>query len=228
MTASRASEPLALAAASIGAETAPILAAAVPEAAPEPAASPAEEPVVAAIEPEAPPADPAAEAAGPESPPEPKPAAEASATPSPDPSNYSVSKGGRITVQADETLGHYAEWLEVRPSTLRRLNKMKSGAPVRIGHTTRLDFRNVTPEVFEERRLQYHLALQEAFFEAYVVSGTETHVLRKGESLWYLAKQKFEVPVWLLRQYNPDLDFDALRPGTQLVVPVVAPREGQT
>ncbi len=150
----------------------------------------------------------------------------ASATPpSPDPSNYSVSKDERVTVQAEETLGHYAEWLEVRPSSLRRLNRLKVGSPVVIGRTAKLDFSHVTPEVFEQRRLQYHLALQEEFFEAYVVSGTEAHVLKKGESLWYLAKEKFEVPLWLLRQYNPDLDFGSLRAGIRMVVPVIEPRE---
>jgi len=151
---------------------------------------------------------------------------ESSALPAPDPSNYAVSSGNRITVQADETLGHYAEWLEVRPSTLRRLNRMKVGTPVRIGRSAKLDFSQVTPEVFEQRRLEYHLALQEAFFEAYVVSGTEAHVLKKGETLWFLAQHKFEVPVWLLRQYNPDLDFGALRPGTRMLIPLVSPREG--
>ena len=151
---------------------------------------------------------------------------ESSTPPAPDPSNYAVSSGNRITVQADETLGHYAEWLEVRPTTLRRLNQLKPGAPVRIGHSAKLDFSHVTPEVFEQRRLEYHLALQEAFFEAYVVSGTEAHVLKQGETLWFLAKHKFEVPVWLLRQYNPDLDFGALRPGTRMVIPVIEPREG--
>ena len=153
-------------------------------------------------------------------------ASESVAPPSPDPSNYSVSKGDRVTVQADETLGHYAEWLEVRPSALRRLNRMKPGTPVQIGRTAKLDFSHVTPEVFEQRRLEYHLALQEAFFEAYVVSGTESHVLKKGETLWFLAQHKFEVPVWLLRQYNPDLDFGALRPGTRMVIPVIEPRAG--
>ena len=59
-----------------------------------------------------------------------------------------------------------------------------------------------------------------------MVSGTEPHVLKKGESLWYLAKEKFEVPLWLLRQYNPDLDFGSLRAGTRMVVPVIEPGEG--
>jgi membrane-bound lytic murein transglycosylase D len=191
-----------------------------PPSAPAPIAPPAVAPS------EAPPVLASAEPAAPALPAVANPAPESAVPASPDPSNYSVSKGDRIIVQADETLGHYAEWLEVRPTVLRRLNRMKAGAPVVIGRSAKLDFSHVTPEVFEQRRLQYHMALQEEFFEAYAVSGTETHVLKPGESLWYLAKEKFEVPLWLLRQYNPDLDFGALRAGTRMVVPVVEPRAG--
>ena len=57
-----------------------------------------------------------------------------------------------------------------------------------------------------------------------MVTGTEQHVLRKGESLWYLAARKYRVPVWLLRQYNPDLDFGALPTGAAMVVPLIEPR----
>ena len=67
--------------------------------------------------------------------------------------------------------------------------------------------------------------MQDEFFEAFQVTGTEQHKLEAGESLWYLAQRKYRVPVWLLRQYNPDLDFAALTPGAPLVVPVVEPRE---
>jgi membrane-bound lytic murein transglycosylase D len=202
----------------------------IPIAAPAPAAQPVPAPKPAPeVAPPGAPAPGVIAAARPSLPaptPAPDASSESAAPPAPDPSNYAVGNGNRITVQADETLGHYAEWLEVRPSTLRKLNRMKAGAPVQIGRTTKLDFSHVTPEVFEQRRLEYHLALQEAFFEAFVVSGTEAHVLKKGETLWYLAQKKFEVPVWLLRQYNPDLDFAALRPGTRMVIPVVEPRQG--
>ena len=150
--------------------------------------------------------------------------AESPGAPVPDPSNYSVGAGQRITVQAEETLGHYAEWLEVRASDLRRLNGMSAGAPLVIGRQKKLDFSRVTPEVFEQRRLEYHRTMQEEFFEAYVVSGTTTHQLRRGDSLWDLAHRRFEVPIWLLRQYNPDLDFASLTPGAPLIVPVVEPR----
>ena len=55
---------------------------------------------------------------------------------------------------------------------------------------------------------------------------TEQHVLRKGESLWYLAERKYRIPIWLLRQYNPELDLASLPAGAHMVVPVVEPRAG--
>jgi membrane-bound lytic murein transglycosylase D len=145
--------------------------------------------------------------------------------PVPDPSDYAVHGDDRITVQAAETLGHYAEWLEVPTSRLRRLNGMNYGTPVAIGRKTKLDFSRVTPETFEERRLQYHHALQEEYFAAFEVIGTLTHVLRPGDSLWYLAEREYEVPVWLIRQFNPDLDFGAFHAGTRMLIPEVGRRE---
>ncbi len=40
-----------------------------------------------------------------------------------DPSDYTV-KDNAVIVQAAETIGHYAEWLDVRASQLRQLNRM--------------------------------------------------------------------------------------------------------
>ncbi len=142
----------------------------------------------------------------------------------PDPSNYAVSSSGRITVQAEETLGHYAEWLEVSASRLRKLNRMSQRTPLVIGKRKKLEFSRVTPEVFEQRRLEYHRTLQEEFFAAWVVTHTTDHVIRRGDSVWYLANKKFEVPIWLLHQYNPDIDFGALPSGAALIVPVIESR----
>jgi len=144
--------------------------------------------------------------------------------PLPDPSNYAVHQNDQVTVQAEETLGHYAEWLEVTASDLRRLNGMRYGTALAIGRQKRLDFSRVTPEVFEQRRLQYHRGLQQDFFNAYIVTGTLSYSLRRGDSLWYISNRKFDVPIWLLRQYNPDLDFGKLHAGTPLVIPVIEAR----
>jgi membrane-bound lytic murein transglycosylase D len=141
-----------------------------------------------------------------------------------DPADYEVHEDGRVTVQAAETLGHYAEWLEVSASALRARNGMRGKQPIVIGRRVKLDFSRVTPEEFERRRLEYHRTLQSEFFDHFVVTGTEQHVLRKGETLWYLAARKYRVPVWLLRQYNPDLDFGSLQAGAAMVVPQIEPR----
>jgi membrane-bound lytic murein transglycosylase D len=148
----------------------------------------------------------------------------AAGVPVPDPSDYEVHADHSVTVQAEETLGHYAEWLEVPTSRLRHLNHMRYGTPLAIGRNKKLDFSRVSPAVFEQRRLAYHRELQEEFFDAWVVAGTTSHSLRRGESLWYIAHEKYEVPLWLLRQYNPDVDFGELHAGTTLVIPSIEPR----
>jgi membrane-bound lytic murein transglycosylase D len=145
--------------------------------------------------------------------------------PPPDPSDYTVTLDGHITVQAAETLGHYAEWLEVATSRLRRLNGMSYGTPVAIGRQAKLDFSEVTPEIFEHRRLDFHQALQEEFFDAYEVVGTDAHQLKRGDTLWELAEVRYRIPIWLLRQYNPTLDFSALQRGARLIIPRIQPRQ---
>jgi membrane-bound lytic murein transglycosylase D len=140
------------------------------------------------------------------------------------PSDYAVTADHTITVQAEETLGHYADWLGVSATRLRHLNRMSTATPLVIGRRKKLDFSRVQPELFERRRLEFHRTLQEEFFDAYVVSGTRTHVLRRGDSLWYLAEREYEVPVWLIRQYNPELDLADLRAGTHMTIPLIEPR----
>lgn len=138
-----------------------------------------------------------------------------------DPSDYSVGDDDTIEVHAAETLGHYAEWLDVRASDLRQVNAMQFGTPVVIGHRLTLDFSQVDREQFERRRQTYHEQLQARFFDQFRITGTEEHRIEAGDSLWTLSLRSSNVPVWLLRQYNPDLDFDLLRPGMPVVVPAV-------
>jgi membrane-bound lytic murein transglycosylase D len=143
-----------------------------------------------------------------------------------DPADYSVHTGNTIRVEASETLGHYADWLETTPSKLRALNKMSTNAPVQIGRTLKLDLSRVSAARFESQRYSYHMQIQEAFFTQYRIVGSDTHVLKKGESIWELSQKTYNVPVWLLRQYNPDLDLADVRPGAKLVIPRIQPNEG--
>jgi len=138
-----------------------------------------------------------------------------------DPTDYSVSHGDTIRVAAEETLGHYADWLGVSAARLRELNHLKFHTPVRIGARLRLDFKSATHEDFESRRRTYHEQLQAAYFAAHRIVGTEVHIVRPGDSMWTLIQHAGSLPVWLLQQYNPDMDLADLHPGAQIVMPRV-------
>lgn len=138
-----------------------------------------------------------------------------------DPSDYTVAADLTIEVQAAETIGHIAEWLDTRAGTLRKLNKMRGKQPVVIGRRLKIELAHVSVDEFERRRRAYHQNLQEAFFVSNRIAGTEIHIVRRGESLWSIAQKYPRAPIWLLRQHNPDLDFDDVRPNTRLVLPLV-------
>lgn len=138
-----------------------------------------------------------------------------------DATDYSVGAGDTVTVQAAETLGHYADWLRVSSGTLRTLNKLHKKAMVTLGHRIKLDFSKVTPEQFEATRREYHQHLQEDYFVAHRIAGTENYSVKRGDSLWVIAQQHGDLPVWLVTQYNPDVDFGDVRPGTVITLPQV-------
>ena len=104
---------------------------------------------------------------------------------------------------------------------LRDLNSLSFKEGVVLGQTLTLEFARIDAPTFEQRRRAYHEQIQSDFFAAYQIEDIDSHVMRPGESLWILAGRKYNVPVWLLRQYNPDTDLSDLRAGTQVVMPRV-------
>jgi len=133
--------------------------------------------------------------------------------------DYQVRDDGTIRVEATETLGHYADWLQLPTQTLRNLNKLKAKQPVQMGQALKLDYSKVSRESFEQVRRDYHAKLQGEFFLQHRIAGTEVYIVRRGDSLWTMTQRFSNLPIWLLRQYNPDTDLSDLRAGTQVVMP---------
>ena len=138
-----------------------------------------------------------------------------------DNTDYSVAADNTVVVQAAETLGHFADWSKVSSASLRTLNRLHKNAMVTLGHKVKLDLSQVSAAQFETARRDYHRQLQEAFFATHRISGTENYVVKKGESLWIIAQQHADLPVWLVAEYNPDVDFGDVRPGTTIALPRV-------
>jgi membrane-bound lytic murein transglycosylase D len=139
-----------------------------------------------------------------------------------DPSDYTVADDGTIEVQPLETLGHYGDWLEIKTQRLRDLNGLAFRTPVELGQRLRLDLDTVDAKTFEQRRIAYHRLQQDRFFRRHVITDVVEHEIRRGDSIWVVALRKYDVPLWLFRQYNPGLDLHQVRPGTRVQIPVLS------
>ncbi len=128
-----------------------------------------------------------------------------------------------IHVEAEETLGHYATWLEISTKRLRELNGLRYNQDIRIGQRIRLSYERVSAEEFQRRRYEYQRSLEEDFFSNYTVDSMRTHKVGRGQNIWQICTDIYQVPMWLVVKYNPDRDLSKLHAGDTLSIPVVLP-----
>ena len=138
-----------------------------------------------------------------------------------DPSDYTVASNDTVEIQASETLGHFAEWLGIRAWDIRRLNNMAYRDPVIIGERLRLEFSGVSIAEFERARREFHSNMQRDFFASYRIQGVETYQVRRGDNIGAIARNRYSSPIWLIRQYNPELDFNRIQIGQSIVFPLL-------
>jgi membrane-bound lytic murein transglycosylase D len=143
-----------------------------------------------------------------------------------DPSDYTVAADRTIEVHPLETLGHFADWLGIRTQRLRDLNGLAFRTQVEVGQRIKLDLSRADAATFEGLRAAWHREQQDVFFRDYRITGVREHVVENGESVWVLALRRYDVPVWLFRQYNPELDLHRVRKGTRLNFPVLVSNSG--
>ncbi|HAN60072.1 MAG TPA: hypothetical protein DCQ11_04380, partial [Gammaproteobacteria bacterium] len=110
----------------------------------------------------------------------------------------------RINVEAEETLGHYSDWLKSGGTTsIRRLNAFTKGHQLRLGEVLLLPVENDGQRsAFDRERRDYHRVLVEEFKEHYDIIEVLNYVTKKGDSVWRLARTQ-GIPTWLIMRYNP-------------------------
>jgi len=138
-----------------------------------------------------------------------------------------IQKGkpvGIIQVEMGETLGHFAEWLEIPTKIIRRLNRFPYSKTLPLHMNVKIPLDKISKEQFEETRFEYHKKIQEDFFSFYEIESQQLYQLKKGDNVWTICNDIFEMPVWLLKLYNPKVDFNDLRWSQKLVIPVIKDR----
>ncbi len=132
---------------------------------------------------------------------------------------------GWIEIEFNETVSQVAEWLKTDISALRQWNGMDSTSQIEPGQRLLVKFEKIGVNDFELARADYHHQIQEDFFSQYEVIKTIEHNVQRGENLWSLCHQKFDVPTWLLKQHNPKVKLNDLSPGMKLNIPIVVEKE---
>ncbi|NOZ10445.1 MAG: transglycosylase SLT domain-containing protein [Gammaproteobacteria bacterium] len=136
------------------------------------------------------------------------------------------SKIYRIRIEPEETLGHYADWLGIgstRP--LRELNDVSAAKNMRIGARLKLPIKNEKQiKRFERRRISFHRSLETQFQEHYRITGKEEYQVKRGDNGWVISKRA-EVPLWLLRRFNPEILFRPPQVGEIVYLPVMESRK---
>ncbi|MFQ5444536.1 MAG: LysM domain-containing protein, partial [Nitrospinales bacterium] len=107
------------------------------------------------------------------------------------------------------------------------INKMRRNQSIQISKKIKVPFTRTTPSKFEEKRQEYHKAIQEDFFNNYRVEKTLVKKVRKGETLWEICNEIYFIPLWLLSTYNPEKDIHSLSVGETIVIPVITPIKNQ-
>ena len=144
-----------------------------------------------------------------------------------DPLDYAIDDRGYLVSVYDETLGHYADWLEIPTQRLRRLNGLRFGRSLQAGQRLRLDFSQVDVQTFYHRRLAWHLQEQNSFFSRYQIAAVNSYRVRRGDNIWMIVKrQAVSPPLWLVEQLNPQIDMSSLSRGQIIRLPELRPIGG--
>ncbi len=134
---------------------------------------------------------------------------------------------GTLQVEVEETLGHFAEWAGVRTQRIRRLNGLTFGKRLHLHQKVRIPLNRIGPQTFEEKRYEYHKRLQEDFFSVYRIGEMQSYRVKRGDNLWSLCLGRFDIPMWLLKNCNPEVDFADLRLHQALMIPVIEKIEAE-
>ena len=138
-----------------------------------------------------------------------------------DPANYYVDINGNIEAQASETISRLATWLDIRAWDIRRLNNMNYRDQIFIGKKILLEFNQISIADFEATRRDYHANLQRDFFDTHQIKGSEEYEIKLNDNINRLAQNTYSAPLWLVRQYNPDLNFNRIRIGQKISFPLI-------
>jgi hypothetical protein len=123
-----------------------------------------------------------------------------------------------------ESLAHFARWSGLPIEVIAEASGIwLEDDQLPVGTIVRLPIDPDTRSTVETKRDAHHVRRAEGWLAARGGSvGDEFYRVRTGDTAWTIARDHGDIPVWVVETYNPAVDLEALRPGQELMLPVVA------
>ncbi len=126
----------------------------------------------------------------------------------------------KISVEVDETLGHYADWLKVSIRKIRSLNNFSRRRSIRLGMSLVLPISAKQVLGFQVKRIRFHQGIEEDFFGTYAVTKVGDYKVRKGDTVEKIIRRN-DIPLWLFKKYNTKKKSFFIARGEKLSIPIV-------
>ncbi len=125
-----------------------------------------------------------------------------------------------ISIETEETLGHFAEWAGVRTQSIRDLNRLAMGRVISMGQKIKIPIKEARLIHFKQKRNEYHVSIQEDFYSNFKITETRKYNVKRGDTLSEILKDQ-GLPYWLYRKYQKKKTSDFLRVGQEIILPEV-------
>lgn len=133
------------------------------------------------------------------------------------------AEGETFRLRRGETLAHFARWSGLPVEAIAEASELDLDGSYPVGTEVRVPLGGERLDTTREARDQHHLRRLEGYLASRGGSvGTDFVRVRTGDTAWSLARDSQGIPVWVLESFNPSTDLDRLRPGQELMVPVLA------
>lgn len=129
-----------------------------------------------------------------------------------------------FTLRHGETLHHFARWSGLPVETVADSSGLDLSGTYRAGDTVVIPLDDLEQRsTIESARDAHHTRRAEGYLASRGGAiGVEFVTVATGDSATSIAREQMGLPLWLLQTYNPSVDLDRIRPGQELMVPVVA------
>ena len=127
-----------------------------------------------------------------------------------------------IRIQIDETIGHLADWSGVSSARIREYNAISSN--IGLGQLIKIPIVGDNAVKFRNKRIEYHMSIEEDFFNNYAVTSMDTLTVRRGMNIWTICANN-EIPIWLFMKANDMVNGLSLAGRDKVLLPVVESKQ---